>query len=332
MSDLSGQSKRWTLAELADHIGGCAKGDLTKTIAHVASLDTASSDAISHFSNATQASQLKSTNAGIVVLREQHLSDYVGNAIVTDNPRFAIAQIIDLVHPPSPLKLGIDGSALIGDDCDISKSVRIGKNVVIGDRCRIGDNTCIEAGAVVEHSVNIGDNCRIDSNVTIYRRSRVGDNTQISAGVVIGACGFSFEWVENRWVEIRNIGDVVIGDNVSIGACTTVDRGSLESTRIEHGVKIDNNCQIGHNVQIGENTLIVANVGIGGSAVIGKRCLIGGMSVVRDNTRIVDDVTICAVSCVTKSIDRPGSYSSAIPARKTSDWNRTLVKLQSESR
>ena len=167
----------------------------------------------------------------------------------------------------------------------------------------------------------------MDSNVTVYSGCTIGKDCNVSAGVVIGASGFSYEWDGERWVSVQNIGAVVIGDEVDIGACTSIDRGSIRNTCIGNGVKIDNNVQIGHNVEIGEHSMIVGNVGIAGSVKIGRRCIVGGQSAIASHVNVVDDVVIQAASLVTKSLTEPGTYSSSLPARKASDWKRTLGKL-----
>ena len=327
MTSASEAARKWTLAELTSCVGGDGRGNLDATVTCVAKLGEATPESISYCSSPAQARHLNHTQAGIVILSEQFQQDYDGDCIITEHPRLAFSRVVDLLHPPDSLQSGIHETAVIGIDCTIDSSAYIGPNVVVGNRVQIGAKACIDAGTVVQDQVSIGSESRIGANSTIYRRTRIGRNCRFSAGVVLGASGFSFEWDGARWVPIRNIGDLVIGDDVDIGACTSIDRASVGETRIHTGVRMDNNCHLGHNVEIGEHTLIVASVSIGGSSTIGRRCVIGGHAAIRDNIDIVDDVTILATSVVTKSIKEAGTYSSAVPARAAKKWNRALAQL-----
>ena len=327
MTEADADAREWTLAELAEKIGGHANGNTDKVVTRVAELQNATSDAISHCSSQDQARYLENTQAGIVILCEEHLSAYSGNSIVADQPRLAFAHALELLHPGAASTPDIHPSAVVGTDCVISESASIAPNVVIGANVEIGSKVSIGAGSVIESHTKIGAHSTIGPNATIYRRTTVGKRCRFSAQVVLGAPGFSFERNGDTWTPVRNIGALVIGDDVDIGALTSIDRGSIGDTRIHDGVKIDNNCHIGHNVEIGKNTLIVASVGIGGGATIGQRCVIGGMVAIRDNVSIADDVTVLGTSMVSKSIAKAGTYSSAVPARDVNQWNRTLAKL-----
>lgn len=329
MTTESAGTRKWTLAELAEFVGGHALGNNSKTVTRVAALDRASADSISHCSTPAHANHLNGSKAGIVIITEEYKAKFSGDRIVTSNPRLAFARIVDLLHPLDQHEAGIHPTAVIGKDCNIASSAAIGAYVVIGNHVQIEDEVAVKAGTVIEEYTVIGEKSSIGANSTVYRRTKIGRNCRFSAGVVLGASGFSYEWNGSEWISIRNIGALTIGDNVDLGACTSIDRASIGETRIHNGVKIDNNCQIGHNVEIGENTLIVANVGIGGSAKIGKRCVIGGQAAIKDNVTLADDVIILATSMVTKSITTAGTYSSAVPARKARDWTRSLAKLNS---
>jgi len=320
-------TQRWTLAELATIVEGGIKGNRNTTICRIAELASATPDSIAHCSSPAQVQFLKITQAGIVIRCDSF--NYDGDSIITETPRIAFSKVVDLLYPPVHSPPGVHPSAIIGLHSSIANSSSIGPHVVIGDHVTIGNNTTINAGSIIENEVSIDAGTRIGPNSTLYRGTKIGKNCRFSASVVIGAPGFSFEWNGNSWISVRNIGSVKIGNNVDIGACTSIDRGSVNDTHIMDGVRIDNNCHIGHNVQIGSHTLIVANVGIGGSVTIGNRCVIGGQTAIKDNVAIADDVTILATSLVTKSIKSAGTYSSAVPAREAKRWNRTLVRLSS---
>ena len=268
MTRASEATRKWTLAELASFVGGDGRGNLDTTVSRVAELGDATPESICYCSSPAQARHLNHTQAGIVILSEQFQQYYKGNCIITEQPRLAFARVLDLLHPPDSFQSGIHETAVIGIDCTIDSSAYIGPSTVVGDNVQIGAKACIDAGTVIQDRVTIGSESRIGANSTIYRRTKIGRICRFSAGVVLGASGFSFEWDGSRWVPIRNIGDLVIGDDVDIGACTSIDRASIGETRVHNGVRIDNNCHLGHNVEIGENTLIVANVSIGGSTAI----------------------------------------------------------------
>ena len=321
-------TRKWTLSELAGQVGGCAEGNAEKSVTHVDELQLATEDAISHCSTFAQKKFLQSTSAGIVILPEGNDWDYDGDRIIAKNPRIAFAQIVDLMHPePANSRPYIDESASVHPTATIAESVIIESNVVIGKNTKIGDNVVVGAGTVIGDDVSIGEGTAIDFNASIYRYSVIGQNCRIYSGVVLGASGFSYERDGNEWRLIKNIGGVIIGDNVDIGASTSIDRGSIRDTIIGNGVKIDNNVQIGHNVEIGDNSLIVGNVGIAGSAKIGKRCILGGQVSIVSHVEITDDVTVQACSLITKSISASGTYSSSIPAKEASEWKRNLAGL-----
>ena len=327
MASDSAHNKKWTLSELAVLVGGCAKGNLSKTVTHVAELQNATSDSITHCSNLALSRFLKTTSAGIVILSEGRELDYEGDRLIAKNSRVAFALVVKALHElPNPLP-GIHESAIIDESSIVGDTARIEANVVIGNSVRIGERVVIGAGTILADNICIGEGTKLDSNVTVYSGCTIGKDCNVSAGVVIGASGFSYEWDGERWVSVQNIGAVVIGNEVDIGASTSIDRGSIRNTCIGNGVKIDNNVQIGHNVEIGEHSMIVGNVGIAGSVKIGRRCIVGGQSAIASHVNVVDDVVIQAASLVTKSLTEPGTYSSSLPARKASDWKRTLSKL-----
>ncbi len=319
---------KWTLSELAEQVGGRVEGNAQKSVTHVDELQYAAVDAISHCSTSGQKKFLQSTSAGVVILPVGNNWGYDGDRIIAKNPRIAFSQIVDLMHPePVKNQTYIDESASVHPTATIGNEVIIESNVVVGENTKIGNDVVVGAGTVIGDDVSIGDGTTIDFNVSIYRFSEIGQNCRIYSGVVLGASGFSYERDRDKWRLIRNIGGVTIGDNVDIGASTSIDRGSIRNTIIGNGVKIDNNVQIGHNVEIGDDSLIVGNVGIAGSAKIGKRCILGGQVSIVSHVVIADDVTVQACSLITKSISESGTYSSSIPAKEATEWKRNLAGL-----
>ena len=262
-----------------------------------------------------------------MILSEGKELDYEGDRIIAENSRVAFALVVKTLHELPDLLPGIHESAIIDDSSIVANSVRIEANVVIGNSVCIGERVVIGAGTILTDNVCIGEGTKLDSNVTVYSGCTIGKDCNVSAGVVIGASGFSYEWDGERWVSVQNIGAVVIGMKSILVRVRPLIEAQSEITCIGNGVKIDNNVQIGHNVEIGEHSMIVGNVGIAGSVKIGRRCIIGGQSAIASHVNVVDDVVIQAASLVTKSLTEPGTYSSSLPARKASDWKRTLGKL-----
>ena len=211
------------------------------------------------------------------------------------------------------MTLGVNVS--VGHHAVIESGAVIGDHVQIGSCCVIGKNTQIGAGT------------KLWANVTVYHDVVIGQDCLFQSGAVIGADGFGYANSQGRWFKIPQVGRVVIGDRVEIGANTTIDRGALEDTRIEHGVIIDNQCQIAHNVTIGENTAIAGGTVMAGSLNIGEHCVIGGASVINGHIDIVAGTTITGMSMVMRPITESGVYSSGIPAQKNRDWRKTAARV-----
>ena len=319
----------WTLKELAEQIDGRVKGDENKIINCVATLRNATPNSISFMSNEKHCKFLRHTMAGAIVLKEQHALDSDRNYLISDNPRAAFARIVACLHKDeNGISKECHDTAVVSDTSIIADTAAIGANTVIGESVSISGDAQIGACCSIGDGVSIGAGTRIDSNVSVYRNSRIGRHCKIHSGVVIGAPGFSYELEDGQWTEVPNIGSVIIGDNVRIGAATTIDRGSIENTIIEDGVKIDNNVQIGHNVKVGENSIIAGNVGIAGSTVVGKNCMFGGQTGIVEHVEIADNVIVLSGSVVTKTILTAGTYSSNIPAQEAGKWKKVLAKLR----
>ena len=318
----------WTLAQLAEHVDGTVHGDQGCEISSVATLEKASPGQISFLTNLTYKSFLQTTAASAVILKQEMLDDCHVNAIIVDNPHAAYARICQLLNPPERPAVGIHPSAFIDPSATISEAVSIGPNVVVEGHVRIGNHTSIGANSFIGKNSQIGDDVKVDVNVTVHNGTTIGDRSIIFSGVVIGSDGFGHAFDKTAWIKIPQIGKVVIGDDVEVGANTTIDRGAIGDTLIGNGVKMDNLIQIAHNVRIGEHTVIAASSAIAGSAVIGKRCMIGGLSGVAGHIEVVDDVIIAAMSMVTTSIKTPGMYSSAIPAEPNNIWRRYVARFK----
>lgn len=315
------------LGELVVRFGGELLGDPHKTVVQVATLERAGPDEVSFLANSKYARQLAGTAAGAVILPLSAREAFSGNRIVSEEPYAYFARVARLLNPATICKPGIHPTAVVEsevpDSAEIGPHCHIGKDVRLGDRCRIGSGSSIGAGAAV------GAESVIFPNVSIYARSIIGCRAIIHSGAVIGADGFGFAHErDGSWGKIPQIGRVVIGDDVEIGAGTTIDRGALDDTVIESGVKLDNQIQIGHNVRIGAHSAMAGCVGVAGSTRIGKRCTVGGAAAILGHLTLADDVHITAGAVIAKSISRAGTYSGSVPVLPHSDWLKNYAHLR----
>lgn len=316
-----------TLAELAERFHCELRGDTGVEIDGAASLASAGPRCIAFVSNPAYLSQLTHTEAGAVVLCAADAEGYAGNALITNNPHLCFARILAYLHPEPRHTPGVHASALVDAGARLAASVTVAALTVIESGATLGERVYIGPGCHIGNEVHIGDDSRLLGRVTVLAGCHIGKRTVIQPGVVIGSDGFGFARDGVRWVKVRQLGRVIIGDDVEIGANTTIDRGAMDDTIIGDGVKLDNLIQIAHNVQIGEHSVLAACVGVAGSAKIGKRCAIGGQTGIVGHLEITDDVQIAATSLVTRSISTPGMYSSSIPAEPAELWRKNVARL-----
>ena len=318
----------YTLDELVARFGGELVGQGSVVIRQVAPLATAQPYHISFISDRKYLHQLKTTNAGAVIVTADTRDAAQIPRIVSGNPYAYFAKVSALFNPPPLIAAGIhptadiDSSAVIADTAHIAAFVSIGKNV------QIGDATVIDAGCVIGEGVVIGVQSRLYPRVVIYHDCIVGSRVILHAGVVIGADGFGLAHENERWIKIPQIGRVLIGDDVEVGANTTIDRGAMGDTIIEEGVKLDNQIQVAHNVRIGAHSALAGCVGIAGSAVIGRHCTVGGAGMILGHLEITDHVNISTGTLITKSIRKPGTYTSATPFEEHSAWLKNASHLR----
>ena len=303
-------------------------------ISRVAPLDSAGSGDLSFLSNPKYRGQLQQTKASAVIMSPAALAMHVQSgsplsfaAIVTDQPYLYYARVAQWLSPLPKAVPGIHASAVVAGK--VADSAEIGVNVSIGRGARIGAGVVVGANCSIGEQVVIESGTRLAPNVTVYAECVIGKNCIIHAGVVIGSDGFGFaREATGAWVKIPQIGRVVIGDEVEIGANTTIDRGALDDTIIGDGVKLDNQIQIGHNVKIGKDTAIAGCVGVAGSAVIGARCSIGGAAMIQGHLSLADEVVVTTGTLVTKSITKAGTYSGSSPFLAHGEWLRNFSHLR----
>lgn len=315
------------LADLAKQLDATLHGDGEITISKIASMTAAQPGQITFLANSNLREQLLECQASAVVLTEANLTAWSGAALIVADPYLSyakLAQILDTTPKPA---VEIAASAVIASDVILGKNVAIGANAVIESGVELGDNVAVGAGCFIGRNARIGSNSKLWSNVSIYHEVIIGKSCLIQAGAVIGADGFGYANERGKWIKIPQLGTVILGDNVEIGAGTTIDRGALDNTQIGNGVIIDNQCQIAHNVTIGENTAVAGGVIMAGSLKIGAHCLIGGASVINGHMEICDKVQITGMAMVMRPITQPGIYSSGIPLQPNKLWRKTAATV-----
>ncbi len=316
-----------TLGEIAVRYGLDLAGDPDQTIRGLATLANATPGTLTFCTGAKYRRQLVQTRATAVVLPREMVDECPVAALVSPRPYASYARIASGLCPPVPVEAGVAAGAQVAGSAVVAASAWIGPNAVIGagasigERCSIGPNCVIEAGA------RLGDDCRLQAGVIIARDVFVGARCVFKPGAVIGSDGFGFAPDADGYVRVPHFGGVRLGDDVEVGANTTIDRGTIEDTVIEDGVKLDNQVQVGHNCRIGAHTVIAGCVGISGSSVIGRRCMIGGAVGIAGHLEIGDDVIVTGYSLVTHSLPGPGTYSSGMPAIPAADWRRAVARL-----
>jgi UDP-3-O-[3-hydroxymyristoyl] glucosamine N-acyltransferase len=299
-----------TLGEIVARLGGRLAGDPATVIRQVGSLDKAGAGQITFLSNQKHREKLTATRAAAVILAAENEQLTRLPRIVCDAPYAYFAKVSQLFNPVARQAPGVHPSAVVSKDAVLGKNVSIGAGCVVGEGVTIGDDSCLYP------------------RVVVYPGCSLGKRVIVHSGAVIGADGFGIAPEAGRWVKIPQIGAVRVGDDVEIGANTTIDRGALDDTVLEEGVKLDNLVQIAHNVRVGAHTAIAGCAGVAGSADIGRHCTIGGAAVILGHLRIVDHVHISAGTLISRSILKPGTYTGIYPFDEHASWTRSAAGLR----
>ena len=317
-----------TADELAQRFGLTVHGDGSALVHGVATLAGAAEGQLSFLANSRYRSQLSSSRASVVVLREEDVPAAPATALVARDPYTAFARIASLfeVHPGR--NAGVHASAVIDDSARVAPSAHIGPFVVIGANTTIGSGCVVGPGCIIGDDCELGAGSELVARVTLVTRVRMGQRVRVHAGVVIGADGFGLAMEAGHWIKVPQLGGVRIGDDCEIGANTCIDRGALGDTVLEEDVRLDNLIQVGHNVHIGAHTAMAGCSAVAGSAKIGRYCLIGGAAGVLGHLEICDKVTITAMSLVTSSIREPGEYSSGTPLTDNRSWRKNAARFK----
>jgi UDP-3-O-[3-hydroxymyristoyl] glucosamine N-acyltransferase len=320
--------EEFSLGELAVRFGLTLRGEPELKVRSVATLSRAEPGSLSFLANSHYRRQLQITRASAVLVNAEDEARCPVAALVHPNPYLAYARIASLLHPTSSPTPGKHPSAVVSDRARIAASANIGPLAVVEENAQIGDRVLIGPGCIVQRGARVGADSVLVSRVNLYPGVTLGERCILHAGAVVGADGFGFAQNSGSWVKVPQVGSVRIGDDVEIGANTTIDRGAIDDTVVENGVKLDNQIQVGHNVVIGAHTAIAGCTGISGSTVIGRRCMIGGMVGLAGHLTVADDVVVTGCSLVSASIKKPGSYSSGMPTVETRLWRRMVAHLR----
>ncbi|MDO8311670.1 MAG: UDP-3-O-(3-hydroxymyristoyl)glucosamine N-acyltransferase [Sideroxyarcus sp.] len=318
----------YRLADIVARFGGHVVGDADTQVSQIGTLEKAVAGQIAFLANAKYRNQLEASQASAVILSESDADATQLPRIVASDPYAYFAKLSAFLNPLREFAPGIHPSAVIANNARISPQAHIGPLVSVGEGASIGAGTVVMAGCSIGEGASLGENTRLYPRVVVYHDCIVGNHVIVHSGAVIGADGFGIAMEEGRWLKIPQIGRVVIGDHVEIGANTTIDRGALDDTVIEEGVKLDNQIQVGHNVRIGAHTAIAGCVGIAGSATIGKYCRIGGSAGILGHLQIADHVEIASFTLIGKSISEAGSYAGIFPFSKNDEWRNNAVHLR----
>jgi UDP-3-O-[3-hydroxymyristoyl] glucosamine N-acyltransferase len=319
--------KSYTLKALADYLRAPYVGNADVVVSAIANLAKATPSELSFLSKKQFAHFLESTQAGIVIVQKDIRTERAMNAILVDDPYLAYAQVSGLFSDRIAGKQGIHPRATVHETAIIAESAIIGANCVVGAHTIIGEHTELLPGVVVGDHCIIGKRCLLHANAVLYYGVTLADSVIIHSSTVIGSDGFGFAPSAAGWEKIHQLGGVVIGNNVEIGSCTSIDRGAIDDTIIEDGVIIDNQVHIAHNVRIGKGTAIAGCVGIAGSTTIGAHCTMGGFVAINGHLQIADNVHFNGGSVVTKSISEPGHYSSGTLVQDVKTWRRNAVRF-----
>jgi len=316
------------LSEIARFIGARVRGDENYEIDGIATLTAAQPNHISFLANRKYRRHLSSTRAGAVILNDADSREFRGNALVVVDPYVGYAKAALFFEQSRNIPGGIHSSAVIHETARVATTASIGPHVNIGAGAVIGEHVMIGPGCVVGENVRVGERCRLVANVTLCDGVQLGRRVLVHPGAVIGSDGFGLARERGKWLKIPQLGSVIVGDDVEIGANTAIDRGALDDTVIHDGVKLDNLIQVAHNVRIGRDTAVAGCTAIAGSVTIGERCAIGGGVGIAGHLTLGDGVQVNGMTFVSKSLSQPGTYCSGTIVEPHHNWQKNAVRFK----
>lgn len=318
-----------SLAQIATLVQGQLQGNPGRCITGLATLDQAGPEQLAFATSQRYGAALATSRAGVVLIPASLASSAPGDYIVVADPYLSYAKVSQAYDWRQVAVPGIAATACISPTAVVDEQAQVGPGVVIGERSRVEAGVVIGPNCVIGNDCVIGAHTYLQANVTLYDAVRLGQRNLIHAGAVLGADGFGFAPSPQGWVKIAQLAGVVLGDDVEVGAGTTIDRGALQDTRIGNGVKLDNQIQIAHNVEIGDETAIAGCTAVAGSTKIGRRCTIAGLSGICGHLSLADNTHVTAMTLVSKSINEPGQVvSSGTGQQPYRDWTRNVVRFR----
>lgn len=318
----------FTLGQLAERLGATLRGRADRQISGLATLQEAQCEQLSFLANPQYRKFLGQTQAGALLLTPADAEGYAGDALLVANPYLAYAELSHLFDRKPQAVAGVHPTAVVAADAQVHASASIGPYAVIESGAQIAAGVSIGAHCVVGARSVVGEDGWLAPRVTLYHDVQIGKRVVIQSGAVLGGEGFGFANEKGVWQKIAQIGGVTIGDDVEIGANTTIDRGALADTQIGNGVKLDNQIMIAHNVQIGDHTAMAGCAGISGSTKIGKHCMIAGGVGMVGHIEVCDNVFVTGMTMVTRSITEPGSYSSGTAMQPAGEWRKSAARIR----
>jgi UDP-3-O-[3-hydroxymyristoyl] glucosamine N-acyltransferase len=325
---IKGSGLARSLGELAAQFGCELAGDPAIEVSRVATLANADADCLSFFANKVYRDELRSTGAGAVIVREEDVADCPVAALVARDPYLVYARMAAELHPEPDVQPGIHPTAAVAESATVASSSQLSAHVSVAASAEIGEGVFIGPGAVIGPRCRVGAGSRILANVTLVQDVSVGERCIVHPGAVLGSDGFGNAQSDRGWVKVPQVGGVRVGDDVEIGANSTIDRGAIDDTVIGNGVRIDNLVQIAHNVQVGDHTAMASMTGVSGSTTIGKRCMFAGQSGIVGHITICDDVVVGGATMISKDIARPGFYTASFPGEEDRVWKRRVARFR----
>ena len=318
----------FSLAELAVRFGCTVNGDPETRVHRVGTLVEAGGDAITFLANPRYRKQLAATRAAAAIVGPDDAGGCPVPALVSDNPYALYARVAAVLHPEPDWNPGVHPNAYVDPEAAVAATAWVGPMAVVEAGATLAGGVYVGPGCVVGAGATVGEGSKLLANVTLCHGVTLGKRCIVHPGAVIGGDGFGIAKTDEGWLNVPQVGSVRIGDDVDIGCSTTVDRGAIEDTVIEDGVKLDNQIQVGHNVRIGEHTVMAACSGVSGSTVIGKRCMIAGAVGFVGHLTIADDVVFTGQTMVNRSVREPGAYSSALPMDDAVRWRKNAARFK----
>jgi UDP-3-O-[3-hydroxymyristoyl] glucosamine N-acyltransferase len=323
---ITGKSAPTSLGGLAELVGGQVRGNADLLISGVAPLDRAGSGEISFLANPKYRSQLETTQAAAVIVHPSLDGMIEHPLLLCANPYLAFARLLVYFHPTPSLPHGVQAGAVVDPTASIAADATVSAGCVVGAEARIGQGTVLHANVTVYPRAEIGKGCTVYAGVIIRERCVLGDRVIVQSNAVIGSDGFGFAPDGQRYVKIPQVGRVIVEDDVEIGACSCIDRGTLGDTRIGRGTKIDNLVQVAHNVQVGDDCILISQSGIAGSSVVGRHCTFGGQAAVAGHLKVGDNVTIAGRGGVTNDV-ASNQVMAGLPLMPHREWLKSAMTM-----